>query len=1417
MVFIYHLADIHIHNKINDRIKFAFDKLLDDIDNVINMANTDIINVIVVIAGDIFEYKTIEKTTIEDKQLFIYMMNSLNSRNIPTVIIPGNHDYNASTPDIDIISNISNVFTNSWTSIHYLKYTQVFDLPDTNIRFFTYSPIDGKIPDQVLSDDKYNIAIVHESINGSVACNDFILTSDKFKDDFIQYDITMLGDIHKYQFLDNQIAYPGSLVQKNKGESCIDHGYIVWHISDEKDTTTIKSEFKSLPAFKTDIIIKLNEEQDTINYPLVKDPSSILIKYTNCSMKYIKKLVKDTAEYYSINSVLITTDASNDQVNHDDVKLITSGKVTIEDFIKNSSSDDELVQKCLKIHEQHTKDNNTSQQKRRWKLKTLEWENIYKYIDYSFIDFTTLEGLTLLCGENTVGKSSIIHILLYILFSKKTGNPDKFLNKELLLNNNVDNTKNGFIRLTIEDMSDTYSICRVIKRKSSSTDDITLRKNNNIISSGDIIQTYEKFAEITGDQTDISLVSIAKQFRSSFFQLTDEAKKKFISKVLGIEEYSKIADKNKSKLLSIRRDIKTLTELLSITDFDKHLSEIKSNRNEVQTQESMIAVYEQSISTLTERYTKLLAKSNNKEICDIDEIKYKLDQWCNAMAKIDKSIIDYNIVQEVATEYKKTVSQKKEKIVKIKQLLNIPTVKVDIDNSRIDKLIPNSLDSEYEDIILMNSTLVNSLQYDDTLIEQYEPSMEETAKIQCIKPVKYTINTKLDMIDNLHEIPYSKSEIEQYMREYYINRSAVDINHELQKYQSVGINSINNDNSSIEDITLDIAKIDVEIEQLKLYLTKYSKFEYNEPIVHKSQINNQEREITTEILAKLKERTVPVDRLVELTTEMQTIKSDISQIKIQQKDQDPEIKKKIESLKTTACNKFKYDDKCSCCRENKNKISPVQSSIQEYHDRESRLQLLKTKYESKKNAYTHQLMNLVRYWNARMKYVLAEKEALRYKYELYKQAKKIKQLHVDLQKAIQYEKYSLMLKQYEENEQLKHITEYNKQYSLYNKVQIAKNTIVKRQYDQLIDKLTIKINELIVIYNKLLLKYTNTIDYHRCQTNIDQCNRILEEYTTYETINNDIKQYEKELEEYRKKVKQLQDSVKENSIALKEKETKYNEQYTIYEKKKILDEELIVRTHYQDLFNNKTGIIGKIIQNKSMIIEQLWNQKLRKVCDYTIKIDFTKNNFNVQMVEKGTPISIEVASGYQRFILDLTFRETMFKMAEITLPDFLIIDEGFDVADDSNRKKIKMYLDMIKDEYPFILIVTHIKDIQDITTSQLRITCNENKTSSVIRIGQLTRPEIEINTTMVKKSNAELTQLKIAAALNGEDQSVKDYNKIGYDETADDTFVMLCREDSKYYCKACNKVLGTKKTADKHLQAKTHVAKLITYMEQKTN
>jgi DNA repair exonuclease SbcCD nuclease subunit len=76
--------------------------------------------------------------------------------------------------------------------------------------------------------------LYHGVVDGCVLDNGIVMTSDKLNGKyFSMFDYTLLGDIHKRQYLSNnkRIAYAGSLIQQNFGESLDKHGLIRWDLN----------------------------------------------------------------------------------------------------------------------------------------------------------------------------------------------------------------------------------------------------------------------------------------------------------------------------------------------------------------------------------------------------------------------------------------------------------------------------------------------------------------------------------------------------------------------------------------------------------------------------------------------------------------------------------------------------------------------------------------------------------------------------------------------------------------------------------------------------------------------------------------------------------------------------------------------------------------------------------------------------------------------------------------------------------------------------------------------------------------------------------------------------------------------------------------------------------------------------------
>ena len=93
-----------------------------------------------------------------------------------------------------------------------------------------------------------------------------------------------------------------------------------------------------------------------------------------------------------------------------------------------------------------------------WRLRKLEWDNLFNYGDSNTINFSNINGVVGILGKNFSGKSSIIDSLLYTVFNTTSKNNRKNLN---LINQNEKECR-GYVEIDIG--TKTYKIERVSKK-----------------------------------------------------------------------------------------------------------------------------------------------------------------------------------------------------------------------------------------------------------------------------------------------------------------------------------------------------------------------------------------------------------------------------------------------------------------------------------------------------------------------------------------------------------------------------------------------------------------------------------------------------------------------------------------------------------------------------------------------------------------------------------------------------------------------------------------------------------------------------------------------------------------------------------------------------------------------------------------
>ena len=291
-----HLADIHIRklhrfNEYREVFQNLYEKL--------KHHKPDLIY----IGGDVVHGK-LDTSPEETRMVADFFLSLCNIA--PTIVIPGNHDCNLNnksrevtlSPIVDLVKKIN-------PNIHYWKKSGHYTLEDIDggIDFGVLSIFDidkegnqvtDNLPNPKDLDGDVRIALHHGSVGTFYYDNGFEVKDDRVTNEtFKGYDLVLLGDIHKRQFLNKEetIAYPGSLIQQGFAEEPA-HGFLLWDVKEKKaEFIQVENNY----GFKV-----INVENGVIKNKMnfIPPKGKIKIKYWNTTLEQIKDIQIDLRKQY---------------------------------------------------------------------------------------------------------------------------------------------------------------------------------------------------------------------------------------------------------------------------------------------------------------------------------------------------------------------------------------------------------------------------------------------------------------------------------------------------------------------------------------------------------------------------------------------------------------------------------------------------------------------------------------------------------------------------------------------------------------------------------------------------------------------------------------------------------------------------------------------------------------------------------------------------------------------------------------------------------------------------------------------------------------------------------------------------------------------------------------------------------------
>ena len=638
-----HLADIHIR-KLHRFVEYrdVFKRLYKKLKEV----KPDLIY----IGGDIVHGKL--DTSPEEIRLLSDFFLSLSAIS-PTLIIPGNHDCNLNNKSReDVLSPIIDLVQQIDPNLLYWKKSGVYELGDCQFGFLSVFDItkEGKpniknLPkaSDIKGDNK--IAVYHGGVGRFEVDTGLWMSDDVVKSTYFEgYDLVLLGDIHKRQFLDDKetIAYPGSLIQQNFAEAP-EHGFLLW------DVEKRKSEFIQVEndyGFKT-ILVEDGDIKSKMSF--VPKYGNIKIKYRNTNVDQLRLIEMNLRKKYThikqvatekLDSISGQLSESKTKISIEDIHDLKVQNDLMEKIVKieNPNIDDKTIQRLFDINEFTNSTigmKNDLPRNVDWKLKYMEFDNMFSYGKKNVIDFTKLNGIIGVVAPNHSGKSALIDVIAYTIFDtcSRTFKAVEVLNNK---------SKNFEVKLSLEVNGVDYIIHRTGKlkvRTNRKTGLVTklcpvsvkfyAEENGELIDLSGAARrnsqygsgTNEEIRSILGSFDDFILTSLSLQNNGqNFVDKKQTERKQILSQFMGIDLFDKLYDLAKDDVSDEKAYLKRIKDknvFGSLSTIESKLKDLNKNRDELK---KIIKPIERDVKDFTKQVSNLNSKL--KDIEDFDDVDF---------------------------------------------------------------------------------------------------------------------------------------------------------------------------------------------------------------------------------------------------------------------------------------------------------------------------------------------------------------------------------------------------------------------------------------------------------------------------------------------------------------------------------------------------------------------------------------------------------------------------------------------------------------------------------------------------------------------------------------------------------------------------------------------------------------------------
>ena len=674
---IVHLADIHIRLfKRHDEYRECFETLYNQ------LRQEDLTDSVIVVAGDILH----AKTDMSPEMVMMATEFLKNLANIaPTLVIAGNHDLNLSNMNrLDSLTPLIKSINHE--QLHYLKHSGIYQVGDTDFAVFSILDDREQWPSVKDCEGRRKIALYHGPVHGAQTDARYVITNRHVETSlFNGFDMVLLGDIHKYQILQERdvhakkpiIVYASSLIQQNHGETVDNHGWCMW------DVSACTHEFKSLQnnyGYYT-----LEVKNGKLPFP-TDVPKNVRMRLFTGTLDNsgVKKVVATLRKQYNIIELSINK-SRTDNTNRDkiksgsdivDVNNLNIQNQLIQDWLErqyDNTIDRPLMTKILDVnknlnaqisHDDHSRNVH-------WRPIQLKFSNMFSYGEDNVINFGKMKGIYGVFAQNATGKSSSMDALIFCLYDKT---PRAFRGDHIM-----NNRKNEFTcQLKFEINDEIFYIRRTGTRKKNGDVkvDVLFWKENEdgthtSLNGEDRRDTNANIRNYVGSYEDFVLTALSGQTSNALFiDKSHSERKDLLIQFMGLSIFDKLCDTANDEMKEISGALRKFKKI----DFTQTLSDtqtkLDTTREEHERIEGIFTRLKQEQETFYEKLKEFQDKKRpvpNIEL-DIDTLLSNKDKTIELSATYEQQKTE---AEERLKLLNQNITEKTQRVVEA----NIPELK----------------------------------------------------------------------------------------------------------------------------------------------------------------------------------------------------------------------------------------------------------------------------------------------------------------------------------------------------------------------------------------------------------------------------------------------------------------------------------------------------------------------------------------------------------------------------------------------------------------------------------------------------------------------------------------------------------------------------------------------------------------------